>query len=46
MSVEELARFAFVLGIDVPVLSAFPEALKRWPLEDDMVPSPQFSANG
>jgi hypothetical protein len=46
MSVEELARLASVLGIDVPVLSAFPEALKRWPSEDDMVPSPQFSAKG
>jgi len=29
-----------------PVLSALPPALNRWPSDDDVVPSPQFSANG
>ena len=33
-------------GLTWPVLSALLPALKRWPSDDEVVPSPQFSAKG
>ncbi|GHL84141.1 hypothetical protein ECZU36_58150 [Escherichia coli] len=44
MGIEQPSRLATVLRVDVPGALARPPARKRWPSEDEVVPSPQWAA--
>lgn len=46
VGIEELAGLGSVFGIDMTGALALPPVLNRCPSEDDVVPSPQFSAKG
>ena len=46
MRVEQHARSLPYFGLTLPPASARPPALKRWPSDEDVVPSPQWPANG
>ena len=46
VGIEELAGFGTVIGIDVAGALGFAPALNRCPSDEDVVPSPQFSAKG
>lgn len=44
LGIEQPSRFVASLSVNVPVLWPRPSARKRWPSEDEGLPSPQFTA--
>ena len=46
VGVEDQAGFRAILGIDLGVLLRGPPTGKRWPSDDEVVPSPQLVEKG